>query len=63
VRVHFLGQFARQFDRLYLGAEGTAEDALDQAFDAGLEVAQDADLNRSLELGVASRSRETERES
>jgi hypothetical protein len=44
VGVHFLGQFAGEFDRLDLGAEGAAEDALDQAFDAGLEVAQEADL-------------------
>ena len=39
VRVHFLGQFAGQFDRLHLGAEGAAEDPLDEAFDPGLEVA------------------------
>jgi hypothetical protein len=39
VRVHLLGQLAGEFDRLDLGAEGTAEDALDQAFDATLEVA------------------------
>jgi hypothetical protein len=44
VRVHFLRQFAGEFDRLHLGAEGAAEDALDQAFDTGLEVSQDADL-------------------
>ena len=28
-----------EFDRLHLGAEGTAEHPLDQAFDATLEVA------------------------
>jgi len=39
VSVHFLRQFPRQFDRLDLGAEGAAEDPLDEAFDAGLEVA------------------------
>jgi hypothetical protein len=39
VGVHFLGQLARQFDRLDLGAEGAAEDPLDEAFDAGLELA------------------------
>jgi hypothetical protein len=43
VGVHFLGQFAGEFDRLHLGAEGAAEDSLDEAFDAGLEIAQDAD--------------------
>jgi hypothetical protein len=44
VRIHFLCQLARQFDRLDLGAEGAAEDALDEAFDPGLEIAQEADL-------------------
>jgi hypothetical protein len=39
VRVHFLGEFASEFDRLHLGTEGAAEDPLDEAFDAGLEVA------------------------
>ena len=39
VSVHFLGQFAGQFDRLHLGAEGAAEDPLDETFDPGLEVA------------------------
>jgi hypothetical protein len=39
VGVHLLGQLAGQFDRLDLGAEGAAEDALDEAFDATLEVA------------------------
>ncbi len=39
VGVHFLRQFARQFDRLHLGAEGAAEDPLDEAFDPGLQVA------------------------
>jgi hypothetical protein len=39
VGVHFLGQLAGEFDRLDLGAEGAAEDSLDEAFDAGLEVA------------------------
>jgi hypothetical protein len=38
VGVHFLRQFAREFDRLHLGAEGATEDSLDEAFDAGLEV-------------------------
>jgi hypothetical protein len=38
VRVHFLGQAPREFDRLDLGAEGAAEDTLDEAFDATLEV-------------------------
>ena len=39
VGVHFLRQFARQFDRLHLGAEGAAEDPLDEAFDPRLEIA------------------------
>jgi hypothetical protein len=39
VGVHLLGQLAGEFDRLDLGAEGAAEDALDEAFDATLEVA------------------------
>jgi hypothetical protein len=39
VGVHLLGQLASQLDRLNLGAEGAAEDPLDKAFDAGLEVA------------------------
>jgi hypothetical protein len=39
VGIHFLRQLAGEFDRLDLRAEGAAEDALDQAFDAGLEVA------------------------
>jgi hypothetical protein len=47
VGVHFLRQFARQFDRLHLGAEGTAEDPLDEAFDTRLEFAEEADLDRS----------------
>ena len=39
VRVHFLGQPAGELDRLHLGAEGAAEDPLDEAFDPTLEVA------------------------
>jgi hypothetical protein len=39
VGVHFLGQPAGEFDRLYLGAEGAAENALNEAFDAALKVA------------------------
>ena len=39
VGVHLLGQLAGEFDRLHLGAEGAAEDPLDEAFDATLEVA------------------------
>jgi len=35
---------------LHLRAEGAAEDALDEAFDATLEVAQDAD-REILEVG------------
>jgi hypothetical protein len=63
VGVHFLRQFARQFDRLDLGAESAAEDALDQAFDAGLEVAEKADRIVPFGLGFASRKREAERKS
>jgi hypothetical protein len=43
VGIHLLCQLAGQLDRLDLGAEGTAEDAFDQAFDPGFEVSQDAD--------------------
>jgi len=39
VGIHLLGQLAGQLDRLYLGAEGAAEDPLDEAFDTTLEVA------------------------
>jgi hypothetical protein len=39
VGIHLLGQLAGEFDRLHLGAEGAAEDSLDEAFDATLEVA------------------------
>ena len=39
VGVHLLGQLAGELDRLHLGAEGAAEDPLDEAFDATLEVA------------------------
>ena len=39
VGVHLLGEFAGEFDRLHLRAEGAAEDPLDEAFDATLEVA------------------------
>jgi hypothetical protein len=39
VGVHFLRQFASEFDRLHLGAESAAEDPLDEAFDPTLEVA------------------------
>jgi hypothetical protein len=38
VGVHLLAQLAGELDRLDLGAEGAAEDPLDQAFDATLEV-------------------------
>jgi hypothetical protein len=34
VRVHLLGQLSGQLDRLNLRREGTAEHALDEAFDA-----------------------------
>jgi hypothetical protein len=39
VGVHLLGQLAGELDRLDLGAEGAAEDALDEAFDPTLKVA------------------------
>jgi len=39
VGVHLLGQLASQLDRLDLGAESTAEDPLDEAFDPTLKVA------------------------
>src|SRR5918994_125470 len=43
VRVHLLGQLASDLDRLDLGAERTAEHALDEALDPGFEIAQNAD--------------------
>jgi hypothetical protein len=39
VVVHLLGQLAGELDRLHLGAEGAAEDPLDEAFDSTLEAA------------------------
>ena len=39
VGVHLLSQLAGELDRLHLGAEGAAEDPLDEAFDPTLEVA------------------------
>jgi hypothetical protein len=39
VRVHLLRQLAGELDRLNLGAEGAAEDALDEALDACFQVA------------------------
>jgi hypothetical protein len=39
VGIHLLGQLAGQLDRLHLGAEGAAEDPLDEAFYPTLEVA------------------------
>jgi hypothetical protein len=39
VGVHFLSQLASELYRLHLGAEGAAEDPLDEAFDSTLEVA------------------------
>src|SRR5919106_6503057 len=43
VRVHLLGQLPDDLDRLDLGAERTAEHALDEALDPGFEIAQNAD--------------------
>ena len=43
VGVHLLGELAGELDRLHLGAEGTAEHPLDEAFDPGFKVAQNAD--------------------
>jgi hypothetical protein len=43
VGVHLLGELAGELDRLDLGAEGAAEDPLDEAFDPTLKVAQYAD--------------------
>jgi hypothetical protein len=39
VGVHLLGELAGELDRLDLGAEGAAEDPLDEAFDPTLKVA------------------------
>jgi hypothetical protein len=43
VRVHLLGELARDLDRLHAGAERAAEDTLDEALDPGFQVAQNAD--------------------
>ena len=43
VGVHLLRELAGELDRLHLGAEGTAEHPLDEAFDPGFEIAQNAD--------------------
>jgi hypothetical protein len=39
VRVHLLGELARDLDRLHAGAEGAAEHALDEALDTSFKVA------------------------
>jgi hypothetical protein len=39
VRVHLLRQLASNLDRLHAGAEGTTEDAFDEALDPGFKVA------------------------
>jgi hypothetical protein len=39
VRVHLLGELSRDLDRLNAGAEGAAEDPLDEAFETRFEVA------------------------
>src|SRR5215207_718563 len=61
VRVHLLGELARDLDWLHAGAEGTAEHAFDEALDAGFKVAQDADLrllfSRLLSCRVDARAR------
>jgi hypothetical protein len=43
VGVHLLGELSGDLDRLHTGAERSAEHALDEAFDAGFQVPQDAD--------------------
>jgi len=43
VRVHLLGELARDLHRLHAGAEGAAEHALDEALNASFKVAQNAD--------------------
>jgi len=43
VRIHLLGELARDLHRLDAGAEGTAEHAFDEALDASFKVAQNAD--------------------
>jgi hypothetical protein len=54
VGVHLLRQLAGDLDRLDLRGEGTAEDALDEAFYALFDVSQDADgLLRSGALRAA----------
>jgi hypothetical protein len=39
VRVHLLGELPGDLDRLHAGAEGAAEDALDESLDPGFQVA------------------------
>jgi hypothetical protein len=43
VGVHLLGELPGDLHRLDAGAEGAAEDALDETFDPCFQVAQDAD--------------------
>jgi hypothetical protein len=43
VSVHLLRELARDLDRLYAGAEGAREHALDEALNASFKVAQNAD--------------------
>jgi hypothetical protein len=39
VRIHLLGELARDLHRLHAGAEGAAEHAFDQALQTGFDVA------------------------
>ena len=55
VGVHLLGELAGDLHRLHAGAEGAAEDALDEALYAGFKVAQNADW-RLLVDGLAAAS-------
>jgi hypothetical protein len=51
VGVHLLGELACDLHRLHAGAEGTAEDTLNETLYAGFKVAQNAD--RRLLYGLA----------
>jgi hypothetical protein len=54
--VHLLGKLVGDLHGLDLGAERTPEYALDKAFDASFEIAQNADRCTSSRLGHTMRS-------
>jgi hypothetical protein len=56
VRVHLFRQLSCDLDRLDLGAEGAAENPLDQAFEPGLETPEDTHDRHIPEFGPAAGS-------